>query len=749
MNITTHAFNKDNLQTEESLYHIANGYLGIRGNFEEGYPSSVPTVRSCYINGVYEDKTIVYDEKLYGFPEKGQRMVSLPDIQTTKIQVGCEEFSLFTGKVLSFTKTLDFDRGLQIRTVEWESPRGTILNLSFTRFVSFTRKHIFAVRITVSSPNYSGPITFISSIGGFCQQHGDKDDPRTTKATGKSFQLIKNEVHRKSPIAVYTTLSSHIQTAITQMHHSQDASASVVSTKNQEGFSTQLHVQMSKNTPLTVDKFTAVTDSIRNADDFESVATAELTKAYRTGFATLLAEQEAFMKTFWHGCRITLADDCMIEERIAFAQFQLLQCIGTEKQGFIAAKGLSGEGYEGHYFWDTEIYVFPFFLLTQTDVAKSLLLFRYHLLPRAKQHARIMGHTKGALYPWRTISGTECSSYYPSGSAQYHINNDIAYTFMQYYHYTKDLDFMEKYGFEVLYETALLFLDTGHYNSKGKFCIDCVTGPDEYTCLVNNNYFTNLGAQYTMRGALEIYQELKTIPSFVDQQVMADCKKASDAMYLPYNEELGIFEQDDSFLQKKRLDITHIPKENFPLLLHYHPLFLSRHQICKQADTVLGHMLYGSHIDLAKQKRSFDYYEKITTHDSTLSECIFCIQACHLGYMDKAFHYFSDSIQTDLEDNHGNTKDGLHIANLGGTFLALLTGFSGLHFEKDGIICFDFHPYKKLSHFSFRLTKDACLLNVSVTPHAATLCLLTGKELPVKVTDTLYIITAHEQTIQY
>jgi alpha,alpha-trehalose phosphorylase len=749
MNITTQAFNRNNLQTEESLFHVANGYLGVRGNFEEGYPSHIPTVRGCYINGVYEDKTIAYDEKLYGFPEKGQRMVSLPDIQTTKIRVGSEDFSLFTGKIHSFSKILDMDNGLQKRIITWQSPEGTLLHLTFTRFTSFTRKHVFAVRITVSSPNYSGPITFISSVGGFLKQQGDKDDPRTTKETGISFQLTKNVTQSGSPLAVYTTISSQIHTAISQKNSINQGDASLRSFPNSEGFTTEIHAHLQENSILTVDKFTAITDSIRNRDDFEPLAARECEKANRAGFETLEAEQEAFMKTFWYGCRITVPDNSLIEERIAFAQFQLLQCIGTEKQGFIAAKGLSGEGYEGHYFWDTEIYVFPFFLFTNRDCAKSLLMFRYSMLPSAQKHARIMGHTKGALYPWRTIKGSECSSYFPSGSAQYHINNDIALTFIEYYHYTKDIDFMEKYGFEVLYETALLFLDTGHFDAKGRFCIDCVTGPDEYTCLVNNNYFTNLGTQYTMRGALEVYHALKKVPSFVDKEVIDAFQKASEHMYLPYNEELGIYEQDDSFLTKKALEIKQIPKENFPLLLHYHPLFLYRHQICKQADTILAHMLYGSHIDLAKQQRSFDYYEKITTHDSTLSECIFCIQACHLGYMDKAFKYFSNSIQTDLENKHGNTQDGLHIANLGGTYLYLLTGFSGLTVEQDGLLNFNFHPYKGLSSYSFRITKDTCLLKVSVTPNNVSLVLLTGKTLTVKIKDIRYTVTKEEQTIHY
>ncbi|MDD4082510.1 MAG: family 65 glycosyl hydrolase [Sphaerochaetaceae bacterium] len=753
MKITVKRIEKENLLREESLFHTANGYLGVRGNFEEGYLEELPSVRGSYINGVYENIPMEYSERLYGFPTESQRMISLPDLQTTKFILDGENVSFFEGEVLEYERILDFEKGCQIRKVSWKSPKGKNLSLIITRVASFLHKHLFFTKFEISSTNYFGKIQINSSVGGFKKRQENKNDPRVASVVIKGFEFEKTKISKDIPFALYSTESSKIKVAIFQKHTCSDSNAIVDYHSNNEGFSTTIDTVLRKNQMLTIEKYTTVSDSLRNPKDYEDCAFNEMQKALSEGGNLVLEDQKSYMKDFWEGCRVEIDEDKPLGDKLAFAQFQLLQCAGTDAFGFVAAKGLSGEGYEGHYFWDTEIYVFPFFLLTRIETAESLLKFRYNMLDKAKEHARIMGHSKGALYPWRTINGGECSGYFPSGSAQYHINSDIAHTFIQYFEYTRNLKFMEKYGFEVLYETALLFLDTGHYDRKGRFCIDCVTGPDEYSCIVNNNYYTNFGAQQNMLGVCRIFKELQEkgmkIPSFVEERIINDFEKAANSMYLPFDEDLGIFAQDDSFLNKKNLDLKTISKEKFPLLLNFHPLFLYRHQICKQADTVLAHMLYGEEIDFEKQKKSFDYYEKITTHDSTLSECVFCIQACRLGYADKAYRYFLDSSETDLEDKHGNTKDGLHIANLGGAYLALILGFSGFHITHEGILSFKFHPFGKVKGYHFRLTQNDCLLKADVNPSQVVLSLLKGRFLKVEVNRTLYDINSNKTIIKF
>lgn len=275
--------------------------------------------------------------------------------------------------------------------------------------------------------------------------------------------------------------------------------------------------------------------------------------------------------------------------------------------------------------------------------------------------------------------------------AQYHIDGDITYSAVAYYLATKDLDFMTEKGAEIVFETARLWMDTGHFY-KGQFRIHDVTGPDEYTCMVNNNYFTNASAKYNLHWAVRFYELLsemgKTEPMErigLTAEEVAEFRHAEECMYLPYDEELGINPQDDSFLQKPVWDFENTPKENYPLLLHYHPLHLYRFQVCKQADTVLAHFIYEDAQSIETIRKSFDYYEKITTHDSSLSTCIYSIVAAKLGDVDKAYDYFGDSAKLDLFNLHHNTRDGIHTANMGGNYMAVVYGFGGLCLKESGI----------------------------------------------------------------
>ena len=367
--------------------------------------------------------------------------------------------------------------------------------------------------------------------------------------------------------------------------------------------------------------------------------------------------------------------------------YQLLQAASPDEFGNIPAKGLSGEGYEGHYFWDTEIYMAPFFIYSNPAMARQLLAFRHATLSQARARGKEMGQRKGVAYPWRTIAGRECSAYYPSGSAQYHINADIAYAYLSYYEATGDFAFMEECGAEVLFETARTWLDIGHF-LDGSFRIEGVTGPDEYTCLVDNNYYTNAMAAHNLAGAARLYRELgerspdrlaalRDALSLTDGEA-AEWQKAADAMYLPYDEERDLTPQDDGFLSKKVWDFAGTPKENYPLLLHYHHLAIIRAQVCKQADAVLAHLLLPDLTAESTKRNSYDYYERITTHDSSLSYSVFGAMAARLADAEKAYRYLRETVRLDLDDSHGNAKDGVHAAAMGGTWITVIFGFGGL-----------------------------------------------------------------------
>ena len=381
------------------------------------------------------------------------------------------------------------------------------------------------------------------------------------------------------------------------------------------------------------------------AAELAGLARTALAAARSAGFEALCDAQQQYLADFWEHADVEIAGDDALQQGMRFNQFHLLQSVGRDGKTNIAAKGMTGEGYEGHHFWDTEIYIFPFFLYSKPEIARKLLEYRYAGLPKARERARELSHAKGALYPWRTIDGEECSAYFPAGTAQYHINADIAYSIKLYFEATGDIDYVAAAGLEIVLETARIWVGIGGYDRAGRFCINEVTGPDEYTALVNNNYYTNAMAQMHLRFAAEMADLLRTrrptdfarIASAIALESFeaGEWLRAAGRMALPYDAALGIHEQEDSFLTKKAWDFAGTPKQNYPLLLNYHPLVIYRHQVCKQADVVLALLLLSDQFTLEDKKRDFDYYEAVTTHDSSLSSCIFSIIASEAGYVDQ------------------------------------------------------------------------------------------------------------------
>lgn len=370
--------------------------------------------------------------------------------------------------------------------------------------------------------------------------------------------------------------------------------------------------------------------------------------------------------------------------------FHLNQAAGRTGLTNIAAKGLTGDGYEGHYFWDTEMYMLPFFIYTQPETAKTLLLYRYSILDKARSRARELAIKKGVLFPWRTINGAECSAYYPAGTAQFHINADIAYGVERYFSATGDTDFMLAAGLEIMIETARFWVEFGSYipAKSNQFCLNGVTGPDEYTALVNNNFYTNLMAQKNLVNAAKAFHELSLshpveIEKIIERLAITPdeskvWQKAGEKMYLLFDEEHQLTIQDDSAFNKAIWNFNETPKEKYPLLLHFHPLTIYRYQVNKQADTVLAEFLFSNEFTNEQKIRDFDYYEKITTHDSSLSRSIFGMMASEIGRSNEAYHYFMDTVLMDFKDGQGNTADGIHAANMGGSWLSLVYGFAGL-----------------------------------------------------------------------
>lgn len=714
---------------DETLFHNANGCIGVRGALEEGYPEGFPTVRGTYINGVYDIVPMNQAEPLHGLVTEKQTMVNIADIQDIKLYVDGFLCTPFSDGFVAGERELDMEKGVTLRSIKWKSPQGKAVRLEVKRMASFIQLPLFLMTCRVET-DADCELCFVASHRVDVSNFKDPNDPRVASESLKHIivdRIAVNPTDRgsRSVITTHTAASKITVVTTVEDHIGNDGSEcliihdDMIEELQPEAVTRRFPMKVKAGAKIRLTRYAACTDSLRFNNPAEAGADV-IDNAVSEGAERLFAKQAEYVSSFWKDLDFEIDGDDSLSEALAFNLFQILQSAGKDGHCHMAAKGLSGEGYEGHYFWDTELYIQPFFTLTRPEISRNLLTYRYSILPQAKENARILGHKKGALFPWRTISGKECSGFFPAGSAQYHIDGAIAYAIVMYYLVTGDDDFMADMGLEMLLEIARLWHDLGNFHN-GLFELHCVTGPDEYTCVVNNNYYTNMTAKHDLMWAVKYFCEFNRRglagaalrATGITQEELDSFLAAAEAMYLPYDEQLDITPQDDSFLSKKVWDFAATPKEDYPLLMHYHPLALYRCQVCKQADTILSYFLYQDEASVSTMNNSFRYYEKITTHDSSLSACIFSIMASRLGLADKAYDYFNNSMEIDLSNTHGNTKDGLHMANMGGSYLAIVFGFAGLHIKDEGAFLSPTIP-EAWKGYRFNIKLRASMLHVQV-----------------------------------
>jgi beta-phosphoglucomutase len=723
----------------ETIFSLGNGALGMRGNFEEGFPGGEV---GTFLNGFYDETPIVYGEIAYGYAKNRQVMLNVADAKPIRLSVDGEPMDLSTGTVLSYQRTLDMARGVLSRSVRWKSPSGAVVDLETRRLVSLARAHVAAIEWQVRLVSGSGALSVESAVDGAVSNRAAGGDPRI----GSHFpQRPLLTVHRESAgprcLLVQETRATKLRLACA-VQHVPDGESSARSSAAGERAAFTLEAAGHPGAVVRLSKFIAYVSS-RDVAAEQCVLQARdaADSAARAGFESLLVEQKEYLDGFWHAADVQIDGDLELQQSLRFNVFSLLQSAGRDGRTSIAAKGLSGEGYEGHYFWDTEIYVLPFFTYTRPEIARALLSYRIGILDKARARAAELSQ-RGALFPWRTIGGEETSAYYPAGTAQYHINADIAYALRKYVDATGDGGLLADGGAELLFETARLWVDLGNPNPRkgGAFCINEVTGPDEYTALVNNNLYTNMMARENLLYASETAHGLRTgEPAALDRIARkigladteaAEWKQAADEMYIPFDAGTGIHLQDDAFLDRPPWDFEHTPAESYPLLLHYHPLVIYRHQVLKQPDVVLAQVLLGHRFSRAEKKRNFDFYDALTTGDSSLSPCIQGVAAAELGYLDRAFEYFSRTARMDLDDVNGNVSDGLHTAAMAGTWISTVYGFAGF---RDGEGHLEFSPRLPRSwrRLRFRLRVKGSLLQVTVTRDSASYLVLEGDSLAI------------------
>jgi alpha,alpha-trehalose phosphorylase len=428
---------------------------------------------------------------------------------------------------------------------------------------------------------------------------------------------------------------------------------------------------------------------------------------------------------------VELEGDAELQQAVRFALFHVLQAGARAERRAIPAKGLTGSGYDGHAFWDTEMFVLPVLTATVPRAAADALRWRHRTLELARDRARQLG-LRGAAFPWRTIDGEECSGYWPAGTAAFHINAAIAAAADRYHTVTEDDQFEHDVGMELLVETARLWRSLGHHDARGRFRIDGVTGPDEYSAIADNNVYTNLMAARNLRAAAAAAERhpRRAYEFGVDEEETASWRDAAQAMLVPFDETLGVHEQSEGFTEHEVWDFDHTPPENYPLLLHYPYFDLYRKQVVKQADLVLALFMCGDSFTAEEKARAFAYYEPLTVRDSSLSACIQSIVAAEVGSLELAYDYFAEAALLDLDDLEHNTRDGLHIASLAGSCIAALAAFGGLR-DHDGVLRFAPRLPEALTRLAFRLRCKGRRLRVEVLPTQAEYTLADG--LPLEI----------------
>lgn len=771
--VTETGFDVANNYRNETTFSLSNGYLGTRGTYEEGYPFDEDTgLEGNFVNGFFEREEIRYGEANFGSPKWSQTLLNLPNLKETRLQIGEETFSMQEGSVSEYHRTLYLKDGGLERSLVWTAPSGKKVQITIRRLVSFARKNIMAICYQATPLNFSGSLTFCSRLDADVENHTRKTNPIVDYGPfGRRLEPVRL---REIPCGLYyegITKGSKLTAACGFVHRLFAADAEITGRVRDTAALREDQLQglvtfccsVSQGVPITLEKMIAYSTSLdMPAEELEGFLLEQLHAAAEERYAGLEAAQRRCLHSFWEKADLNITGDraAAILQGIRFNLFQIFQSPGRDGKTGMGAKGLSGEGYEGHYFWDTEMYVMPVFTFLEPEVSRALLDFRYHTLDQARERARILGHPRGALFPWRTINGEEASTYYPLGTAQYHINADIAYALSQYLQVTGDRDYLEEKGAELLIETARVWADVGSFADcrGGKYCICDVTGPDEYNVLVDNNFYTNFMARENLRDALRAvdymrrqaprkWEVLRRRIGFQEKETQL-WQQIVENMYFPYDEERKIYPLDDGFLMRKPWDESRIPPEKRAWLYeNYHPLFIMRHRMSKQADSLIAMFLHSNQFTTEEIRRNYDFYQEVTLHHSSLSTCIFGIVACDIGRLEDGYTYFSQSARMDLDDCHNNFYAGIHAANMAGTWLAIVCGFAGVRCQEGILRCKPQIP-KEWTSYRFQLQYRNSLIHIEVTKEQAALELIRGESVKLMVFDHAVELRRGEQHIE-
>jgi alpha,alpha-trehalose phosphorylase len=726
------------LAQSESVFALANGHIGLRGNLDEGEPFGLP---GTYLNGFYELRPLPYAEAAYGNPESGQTVVNVTNGKLLRLLVDDEPFDVRYGELTAHERVLDLREGILERRVEWVSPTGRPVRVRSVRLVSFAQRAVAAISYEVEAVEGRTPVVVQSELVANESLPEIRGDPRATAPLAAPLASVAAYERDRRVVLVHSTRRSGLQMAAGMDHLVDGPVDTAIETESAGDLGrVRITTVLEPGQRLRVLKFLAYGwSSLRSTDALRDQVSAALAQARHTGWVGLAQAQREYLEEFWGHADVELEGDLELQQAVRFALFHVLQAGARAEQRGIPAKGLTGPGHDGHTFWNTETFVLPVLTYTSPHAAGDALRWRREMLDLARERAKQLG-LKGAAFPWRTIRGRGSSGYWPASTAAFHVNADIADAVIRYQDATQDEAFERGPGLELLIETARVWRSLGHHDRDGQFRIDGVTGPDEYSAVADNNVYTNLMAQRNLRAAARAVERHRRQARRlgVDLEEAAAWRDAAEAMLIPYDEVRDVHPQAEGFTEHEPWDFDHTGEDQYPLMLHFPYFDIYRKQVVKQADLVLAMHLRGDAFTAEQKARNFDYYERLTVRDSSLSACTQAVIAAETGHLELAHDYFAEAALIDLNDLANDTRNGLHIATLAGAWIAVVAGFGGMR-DHDGALTFAPRLPERLPRVAFRLIYRRRCLEVIIDHERASYRLLYGE--PLELTHHGKLIT--------
>jgi alpha,alpha-trehalose phosphorylase len=723
------SFDMRHLGQTESIFALSNGHIGWRANLDEGEPHETS---GSYLNAVYEDIPLTYPETAYGYPEAGQTLINVTNGKVIRLAVDDEPFDIRYGKLHQHERVLDLRAGTLTRTADWESPAHRRIKVRSTRMVSLKHRALAAILYEVEAIGDAVDVVVQSELVANEPLTGSRrNDPRTAEIVQDPLAAEFSLKTDRRAVLIHSTRRSKLRVAAAMDHMVKGPKGT--QTENECEADYARFTVTSKLRPgqrLTLVKFVAYGwSSLRSVPALRSQVEGALASALGHGWQKLAGAQRRYLDDFWARADVELEGDDAIQQAIRFAMFHVLQSAARAEQRAIPAKGLTGPGYDGHTFWDSESFVLPMLTYTAPECVADALRWRHSILDLARQRARDL-RLKGATFPWRTIHGEECSGYWPASTAAFHINADIADAVLRYVSATGDQAFEHSVGAELLVETARLWASLGHFDRGGEFRIDGVTGPDEYSALADNNLYTNLMAQRNLTAAADASERHGPLAKRLKVTVAETrtWRRAAKNVYIAHDPDLQIHKQASQFTDHEVWDFANTKPDQYPLFLHFPYFDLYRKQVVKQADLVLAMHLRGDAFTAEQKARNFAYYEALTVRDSSLSSCTQAIIAAEVGHLELAHAYLGEAALMDLQDLEHNVRDGVHMGSLAGAWLATVQGLGGMRHHGDWL---GFSPRlpRAIRGLTFRIMFLGRQVRVRVDQRRATYTLVRGRPL--------------------